>query len=131
MRKRKKKKEVHGTCEICGKAVSATHESILQFNLKVHKQSQHAIGKRDFYCHLCPKGYFSPSDLTNHYERLHTPDDVRPFVCEFESCNKSFKTKVNMKQHMHYHRPPRFKCEKCKKEFYWSPVLKHHKCSAT
>ena len=130
-----KTKEATGTgasapCEHCGKFFHAASTPLLQKKLENHAFILHSGAEKRFQCNQCDKAFHTASYLSMHRIRLHTPDDIRPFVCHIDNCNKTFKTKHNLKGHQHYHRPPRFKCDKCMREFYWKPVLRSHKCPA-
>ncbi|KAJ3558657.1 hypothetical protein NM688_g790 [Phlebia brevispora] len=57
-------------------------------------------GFRPYVCPLCDKSFSRPSALDTHMNS-HTGD--KPFVCDFEGCDKHFTTKSNMRRHSHVH----------------------------
>ena len=124
------KPKVSGTCEVCGKLLQAQASSTLQAQIRYHVARFHNIEEKPFKCRLCPKEFKTAPALSRHHISMHTPDDVRPYICTVDNCNKTFKMKINLTQHQKYHQPPRFKCERCLKEFYWKQVLNSHKCPA-
>ena len=123
------KPKVSGTCEICGHLVHSNASSTLQAKIRSHVAQVHKQEK-PYKCHLCPKEFKNIQAVSKHHTSMHTPDNVRPYICTVDNCNKTFKMRSNLSQHQKYHQPPRFKCERCLKEFYWKTVLNSHKCPA-
>ena len=119
------------TCEFCGHVATSTGgPAMLKDHLNQHIKAKHGSGEKAFKCTLCPKAFHLSHQLSKHHIRKHTSDENRPFVCHVDNCNKRFKDQGNLVQHQKYHKPPRFKCEKCLKQFYWMQPLKTHKCPA-
>ena len=114
-----------GTCETCGHLLRGRSADDLKNRIFLHKQKQHT---EKLKCPLCDRKFVLYTLLSKHCLRAHTPEDQRPFICPFENCGKGFKTGDNLKSHQVYHKPPRFKCEKCNKSFYWAEVWRKHKC---
>ena len=118
---------IEGTCEKCGESIWGCSETDLRSRLYYHKKKKHSVKLK---CPLCEREFTFYGELSKHYLRAHTPEDQRPFVCPFENCGRAFKHGSNLKSHQVYHKPPRFKCEKCNKDFYWAEVMRKHKCPA-
>ncbi|KAH9818221.1 hypothetical protein DFH28DRAFT_959770 [Melampsora americana] len=57
-----------------------------------------------FTCKICGREFARQASLSQHQTVAH--DGVRPFGCEFASCNKRFTTSSNAKRHTktHYNR---------------------------
>ena len=68
------------TCEFCGKLIQGRCSNSLKVNLQSHVVRLHTKDK-PFKCHLCPREFVTALAYSHHHTRVHTPDDVRPFVC--------------------------------------------------
>ena len=120
--------DLEGTCETCGYLCRARSETELRSRIRIHHRQKHS---EKLKCPLCDRTFSLYSRLSKHCLSAHTPEDHRPFICPFENCGKGFKTNDNLKAHQTYHKPPRFKCDKCHKNFFWAEVWRKHKCPAS
>ena len=74
------------------------------------------LNKRQFVCNECNKQFNNNSIFINHKRTVHS--NVRPFICHRKDCNKTFKTKNHLKNHLSTHSSiERFECGKCDKRF--------------
>ena len=65
-----------------------------------------------YYCDQCGKGFQMNCLLVRHETRAHT--HIKPFKCPM--CEKSFKTKRDLKIHMDSHDPSKnYICNQCGK----------------
>ncbi|WP_162789898.1 C2H2-type zinc finger protein [Cardinium endosymbiont of Sogatella furcifera] len=95
------------------------------------------IAKNHFVCmdNKCIKSYASADALELH-EQVHTGTKCysadRPFICTFQQCEKTFKTKANLTQHNKCHSEDKpFICtfQQCEKTFKTKVNLtQHNKC---
>ncbi|XP_055535073.1 gastrula zinc finger protein XlCGF17.1-like [Wyeomyia smithii] len=74
-------------CDLCGEHFRFSS------NLIMHKRRKHSREK-NYTCAICPKGFVSKEELTNH-SMCHT--DERPFACDL--CGKNFNRKSSLKFH--------------------------------
>ena len=73
-------------------------------------------------CHLCPKKFYSPGDLTNHIKAIHYNQKLRCSECE-----KSFFTKCGFKRHMEEHTGLfRYRCHICGRGFAYKQLYTDH-----
>lgn len=105
------------TCSKCGKLFAIKSE------LTIHKK----IHTEQYQCKICLKSFVVPSKLARHI-RIHTNE--KPFKCDFEKCQKSFRDQSNLFEHKETHKNVRnLKCESCEKFFKTKNQLKSHKLS--
>ena len=117
--------QISWTCELCGLNFSCT-EGKLKYAMKGHHNSAHA--ERQFKC-KCGKTFSQAIGLRSHVERCMLPAAVRRYICVYKNCNKSFKTQQDLNSHSQYHKPAKYPCEKCGRQFYHRKYLTEHKCS--
>lgn len=101
-------------CHLCPKQYLATRD--LTFHLESHKPEQQFKIK----CSEpnCGKGFGRNYDLQRHLASVHS--DVKPFNCPHPKCNKQFKLKFHVKEHLVSHteeRPYKCKVLNCNKTF--------------
>ncbi|KAF9269669.1 hypothetical protein L218DRAFT_838846, partial [Marasmius fiardii PR-910] len=51
-------------------------------------------------CEVCEKLFPRPSGLKTH---MNTHNNVKPFICEFPGCNRSFTVRSNARRHLRTH----------------------------
>lgn len=76
-------------------------------------------------CQLCDFTTRHKQSINNHI--LHKHNNIRKFRCNFEGCDKFFKTKKCLSQHRYTHRTTKIKCDKCEKEYQHPSGLYAHK----
>lgn len=79
-------------------------------------------GKKQFRCCLCNTLTLDP----NAHKLLHSEE--RPFLCDFDGCGKSYKSRPALKQHIMCHHTMAIPhhCLKCGKNFKTEYLLKKH-----
>merc|ERR1711860_287648 len=103
-------------CEVCGK-MFLTHTT-LHHHRMVHDEKKFACQEPG-----CELKFVHNFNLLRHMRRVHTTE--RNFKCE--ECDKAFKTKCNLKDHMDRHRGVKKAfCEICKKGFWDNDKLNVH-----
>ena len=116
----------HGSliaCEMCGKIftkavnleqhIAVVHTKTLQFKcdqcsktyssrqpLNIHRRN-HTHTIRDIQCDKCPMAFNTKEKLHQHFVNVHKK--VKPIVCAFKDCEKSFKKKANFRRHLVIH----------------------------
>ena len=86
----------------------------------------HHLNKRKFVCEECNKQFHQNSHLFHHKRCVHSND--RPFVCNQNNCNKTFKTKSDLTKHSKRHSLVKnFGCDECVKKFKTNSELCIHK----
>ncbi|RKP00607.1 hypothetical protein CXG81DRAFT_13002 [Caulochytrium protostelioides] len=73
----------------------------------------------------CDKMFMTPLNLKSHL-RTHNPD--KPFACQEDGCDASFRRHHDLKRHMgsvHTCSRP-FTCDRCEKVFARQDALKRH-----
>ena len=111
-------KQTHD-CQICGKRYM--FKAKLLRHMKVHK-TWAPSGGRPYQCHICKKGFKTPTHLSLH-ELIHS--ELRPHKCTI--CNSAFRQKAHLKRHsmVHIgHRP--YACTVCSASFDLEYHLRKH-----
>lgn len=117
----------HGTTDKL-KCPSCPRQFYFQRDLNFHMK-QHTEPQLEYQCEICSKNYSSNSALKKHMV-LHL-DDSRQFKCTFEGCNKTFRKKFTLQNHMLTHdngsnKPITCHIENCNKSFIQINELKRH-----
>lgn len=88
--------------------------------------AQHKADKS--YCPICDRMFSKTTNMKRHMSR-HTNDTV----CTCETCNKTFRTEFNLKQHslVHNENVERFECTHCDKSYASKSGLTRHIFSHT
>ena len=103
-------------CDVCGKAFAA--ETFLRNHSKIHTTD------RPYKCSECDMSFSCARFLRIHKARAHTAVKNR-FACVI--CNKSFFSKVYLKEHMCSHTGQNpYLCSICGKGFPGKQLLKYH-----
>jgi KRAB domain-containing zinc finger protein len=77
-----------------------------------------------FVCSACGKMYHDGTSLKEHWKRVHS--DEQPFVCGHQGCEKKFKTKRDLRQHLAVHEDKKEVCEICGIKFRRPKELRSH-----
>ncbi len=105
-------------CEYEGCSAGFTLKSSLINHYNTH------TGKRE-YCPYCEKGFSQKSALRTHIKTLHA--QYKPYKCSYEGCNAAFSLKVSLKEHTVEHTGQfPFNCQWCQKGFKQKGNLKNH-----
>ncbi|XP_028981031.2 zinc finger protein 493 isoform X2 [Esox lucius] len=103
-------------CRHCGKPFRLSNSRANHEKTK-HGGVRHA-------CTYCGKEYVCADGLKRH-NLIHTGE--RPFKCNYDSCEKGFRSKAELTIHMRYHTGERpFKCNVCGKGFVQANFLTTH-----
>ena len=104
-------------CELCSKYLRN------KINLRIHVQSQHTNEKKSFKCEFCNIHLSSNSYLKKHVNTVHLKK--QNFRCN--ECHMTFGLEENLKRHVRYvHEIEAVYCDVCNKEFKNKPRLKDH-----
>lgn len=119
---KRKNKNVHFRCKLCKKVLSL--KKFCQYHLKKHKL------KNRYLCEICGQRYTKLSNFKAHIKTHRNTvivPKLTPFVCN--SCNKTFRTNSNLKEHSNYCSgalPFTCKHVDCEKKFPTVTKLKNH-----
>ncbi|KAI8067574.1 hypothetical protein BC940DRAFT_301074 [Gongronella butleri] len=96
--------------------------------LRFNELRSHMFEVHPATCHMCGKQFARPSLLSGHMKTVHSGLRLN---CEYEDCDKVFKTKKSLKNHMdrtHMNiRPPRrHVCPTCGRGFPFASGLNKH-----
>lgn len=115
-------------CELCGRSFRL--KSFLQAHFIdkdfIEPKGRMPKGKipKKGICDVCDSIFGNKQELQLHMRQSHP--DYKPFVCDFEGCNKSFTEKPLLRRHKIYHRGRNFVCDICGRHFVTKPkMLKH------
>lgn len=93
---------------------------------RLYHQEQAHFNRRRFHCDQCESSFGLKQTLMNHIRNKHS-NNVRNFHCDFESCNKTYKTKSALHNHRIYHSDePKWHCNYCTKKFHFNFLLQQH-----
>lgn len=93
-------------CYVCNKQYAD------RYSLRYHLRT-HGIG-RQIRCEYCSKAFSKPSRLAAHIRSHHK--NIRDFACP--SCDKTFKTRVHLKNHFRQHSGEKpYECGVCHEKF--------------
>ena len=117
------KRYVHSTDRpfVCNR-INCNKRFKLMKSLNLHKK-RHSLVK-SFGCDKCDKRFIFKRDLFIHKD-VH---NNRPFVCPQSYCDKAFKRKGDLNNHIRkQHLDKRFKCDECDQSFGTEYSLRSHK----
>ena len=119
------RKSYHCALLGCGRTYAS------KWGLKYHYDFHHFQAKdcRFHYCPICGKRENTKTNLSNHTKRNH--EVARPFMCEKEGCEKTFKLQYERKMHwskVHNSKNLPFKCDfiGCSRHFLYRSYLWRH-----
>ncbi|CRK89273.1 CLUMA_CG003032, isoform A [Clunio marinus] len=93
---------------------------------RLYHQEQVHFERRRFHCDQCKSSFGSKQTLMNHILNKHSNNE-RTFICDFPSCEKSYKTKSALYNHRIYHSDdPKWHCNYCSKKFHFPFLLQQH-----
>lgn len=93
---------------------------------RLYHQEQAHFKRRRFQCDQCESSFGLKQTLMNHIRNKHS-NNVRSFHCDFEACDKSYKTKSALHNHRIYHSDdPKWHCNYCTKKFHFNFLLQQH-----
>ncbi|XP_024938001.1 gastrula zinc finger protein XlCGF67.1-like [Cephus cinctus] len=104
-------------CEQCTKGFMSNYD------LEDHKASH--LGTKTFICEYCGNAYSQKSYLVAHKRVIHGIQKSAPKEYQCQTCNKSFASEYNLKNHIGLH-SQKFLCAHCGKEFATNHALKLH-----
>ncbi|XP_035713716.1 zinc finger protein 888 isoform X2 [Folsomia candida] len=97
-----------------------------------HMKTFHANGEQP-RCEISP-ACFSTTNLAKDIKADHNTKDLPRFPCTFPGCEKTYKNKRHISQHVktdHAENPVRFPCTLCEKEFKTMSHLGRHSSTHT
>ena len=114
----KKQTEAYITCERCGKQLKG------KACYSKHIRQVHEQEGPTHECPICAVMFHSKTFLRDHTAVKHNAHGVRPLCCE--TCEKTFETSVQLRQHAIRHQKPAHKCTKCDRSCFSLSELKAH-----
>jgi len=91
-------------CKHCGKQFNGPRR------LRLHEQRYHSGLEKSYQCDLCPKVFFTQTELNSHLNGKHS--EVRNHSCD--KCGKCFKDIHSLRKHYMVHTGEKpFQCSKC------------------
>lgn len=78
-------------------------------------------------CHICQRSFPRPSGLQVH---LNSHNGLKPFTCEFPSCDRKFTVRSNARRHLRTHGVTSASLESSKKEGHHPITVAHETTSA-
>lgn len=115
------KKYYQYICDFCKKSY------FRERYLKRHRMNAHLESKR-LKCPLCPKEFRAVYNLKQH---LHLHSDEKSYICMFEGCNKRYRQRPGLQQHIRRIHKENMKliCPYCNEEVLLlsSHIRKQHK----
>lgn len=108
-------------CTICDKGFST--KFVLDNHTRCHYKS---VNDRKLMCSVCGK-YLSTNDSLQNHMLVHSGD--KPFACPHDECNKHFRNKITLAEHIRTHTGALFPCtiDGCDQGFLRRRDLKRHK----
>lgn len=108
-------------CDNCGKSFNLKNDLLL--HMKTHLSIEY---REKFTCLVCLSEFLSKASLMNHEKTFHNDvDEIHP--CDYEGCNKSFKSRMKFLQHKKaVHDGGKFMCIICNKFFASKQYLRKH-----
>ena len=97
-------------CHFCDKTFSTKHAGYQHIRVKHLRDCKHQ-------CTICPAMFRNVTDLEGH---LNAHKGISPYMCDRESCGKSFTNKRNLQAHVKYvHDVDSFtlSCPHCQRRF--------------
>lgn len=92
---------------------------------RLYHQQQAHLKQRKFRCDMCGDNFGLKQTLLNHIRNKHS-NNVRSFSCDFDGCDKSYKTKSALHNHRIYHTEEKWHCNYCQKKFHFNFLLQQH-----
>uniref|UniRef100_A0A8D8WWE2 Zinc finger protein 26 n=1 Tax=Cacopsylla melanoneura TaxID=428564 RepID=A0A8D8WWE2_9HEMI len=110
------------SCRLCGTLSESLTWSILHF-MECKKQKN-----KVYQCTACKKTYSQRNDFLKHLKYKHKVNFERSVFKRFECyyCNKIFKHKSEIRNHMEIHMNFKYKCDLCGIEYKLKCALKKH-----
>ncbi|XP_031620318.1 zinc finger protein 181-like [Contarinia nasturtii] len=105
-------------CRLCNEKY--TNRTDLYSHMKTHtNDTQRQI------CETCGKCFNNTHNLKSHVRSVHL--DIRPHECPHNLCNKRFRTRLLLRQHLHVHTGIKeFQCTACAQSFAKQDSLRIH-----